>query len=175
MRALVEDCVSQIRAQLDEADGEASIIPPLPEIVSDVVALKQIFTNLLDNAVKYFAAGRPGRITISGGASGALAYFEVRDNGRGVEPKDQQRIFDLFRRAGAQDQPGEGVGLAYVVTLVRRLGGEIKVDSDGATGSTFRFSLARDLEAANLETASLEDPAMIENGAAKNMKAQAKP
>jgi signal transduction histidine kinase len=175
MRALVEDCVSQIRAQLDEADGEASIIPPLPEIVSDVVALKQIFTNLLDNAVKYFAAGRLGRITISGGASGALAYFEVRDNGRGVEPKDQQRIFDLFRRAGAQDQPGEGVGLAYVVTLVRRLGGEIKVDSDGATGSTFRFSLARDLEAANLETASLEDPAMIENGAAKNMKAQAKP
>jgi signal transduction histidine kinase len=151
MRELVEDCLSQIRARLDEAGGEATILPPLPDIVSDVVVLKQIFTNLLDNAVKYFAPERPGKITVSGGASGALAYFEVRDNGRGVAPQDQQRIFDLFRRAGAQDQPGEGVGLAYVLTLVRRLGGEIRVESDGATGSAFRFSLARNLEAATIE------------------------
>lgn len=156
MRELVEDCLSQIRARLDERGGEATILPPLPDIVSDVVALKQIFTNLLDNAVKYFAPERPGRITVSGGASGALAYFEVRDNGRGVAPQDQQRIFDLFRRAGAQDQPGEGVGLAHVLSLVRRLGGEIKVESDGANGAAFRFSLARDLEAAMIENGNAE-------------------
>ncbi len=151
MRDLVEDCLSQIQLRLDESGGEASILPPLPDIVSDAVAVKQIFTNLLENAVKYFAPGRPGRIAVSGAASGALAYFEVRDNGRGVAPHDQERIFDLFRRAGPQDQPGEGVGLAHVRAMVRRLGGEISVDSDGVTGSAFRFSLARHLDAATMD------------------------
>ncbi len=146
MRELVEDCLSQIQLRLSDSGGEATILPPLPDIVSDAVAVKQIFTNLLENAVKYFAPERAGKIAVSGGASGGLAYFEVRDNGRGVAPRDHERIFDLFRRAGPQDQPGEGVGLAHVRLLVRRLGGEISVDSDGETGSAFRFSLARKLE-----------------------------
>jgi signal transduction histidine kinase len=146
MRELVEDCLSQIRKRLVESGGEATILPPLPNIVSDADAVKQIFTNLLDNAVKYFARDRAGKITIGGAASGGMAFFEVRDNGRGVAPQDQERIFDLFRRAGAQDQPGEGVGLAHVRALVRRLGGEISVESDGVSGSVFRFSLARNLD-----------------------------
>src|SRR5208337_4728243 len=146
MRELVEDCLSQIRKRLVESGGDATILPPLPNIVSDADAVKQIFTNLLDNAVKYFTRGRAGRITIGGAASGGMAFFEVRDNGRGVAPQDQERIFDLFRRAGAQDQPGEGVGLAHVRALVRRLGGEINVESDGVSGSVFRFSLARNLD-----------------------------
>jgi signal transduction histidine kinase len=145
MRELVEDCLSQIQRRLVESGGEATIVAPLPDIVSDANAVKQIFTNLLDNAVKYFARDRAGKITISGKGRGALACFEIRDNGRGVAPKDQERIFDLFRRAGAQDRPGEGVGLAHVRSLVRRLGGEIDVESDGLTGSVFRFSLARNL------------------------------
>ncbi len=146
MRELVEDCLSQIRRRLVESGGEATIVAPLPDIVSDANAVKQIFTNLFDNAVKYFARDRAGQITISGEGRGALAWFEIRDNGRGVAPKDQERIFDLFRRAGAQDRPGEGVGLAHVRSLVRRLGGEINVESDGVSGSVFRFSLARNLD-----------------------------
>ena len=146
MRELVEDCLSQIRRRLVESGGEATIVAPLPNIVSDANAVKQIFTNLFDNAVKYFARDRAGQITISGEGRGALAWFEIRDNGRGVAPKDQERIFDLFRRAGAQDRPGEGVGLAHVRSLVRRLGGEINVESDGVSGSVFRFSLARNLD-----------------------------
>jgi signal transduction histidine kinase len=146
MRELVEDCLSQIRKQLEDSGGEASVSGPLPDIVSDANAVKQIFTNLLDNAVKYFAPGRPGKIAISGEARGGLAFFEIRDNGRGVAPQDRERVFDLFRRAGPQDRPGEGVGLAHVRSLTRRLGGEIQVESDGVTGSVFRFSLARNLD-----------------------------
>ncbi len=146
MAELVEDCLSQIQRRLVESGGEATIVAPLPDIVSDANAMKQIFTNLFDNAVKYFARDRAGKITISGEGRGALAWFEVRDNGRGVAPKDQERIFDLFRRAGAQDRPGEGVGLAHVRSLVRRLGGEINVESDGLTGSVFRLSVARNLD-----------------------------
>ena len=48
---------------------------------------------------------------------------EFEDNGRGIATQDHERVFDLFRRAGAQDQPGEGIGLAHVRALVRRLGG----------------------------------------------------
>jgi signal transduction histidine kinase len=146
MSELLDDCLSQIRKQLVESGGEASVAAPLPDIVSDANAVKQIFTNLLDNAVKYFAPGRAGKIVISGEARGALAYFEIRDNGRGVAAQDRERVFDLFRRAGPQDRPGEGVGLAHVRSLARRLGGEIHVESDGVTGSVFRFSLARNLD-----------------------------
>jgi signal transduction histidine kinase len=146
MGELVDDCLSQIRKRLVESGGEATVVEPLPNIVSDSHAVKQIFTNLLDNAVKYFAPGRPGKIILSGETRGALAYFEIRDNGRGVAPQDRERVFDLFRRAGPPEQPGEGVGLAHVRSLTRRLGGEIHVYSDGVTGSAFRFSLARNLD-----------------------------
>ena len=74
-----------------------------------------------------------------------MAIYEIEDNGRGIAPRDQDRIYDLFRRAGSQDRPGEGIGLAHVRSLVRRMGGEISVTSDGRTGSTFRLSLPHDL------------------------------
>ena len=63
------------------------------------------------------------------------------DNGRGIDPKDHQRIFDLFRRAGTQDRPGQGIGLAHVRALVRRLGGTMSVTSALGQGSTFTITL----------------------------------
>jgi signal transduction histidine kinase len=65
----------------------------------------------------------------------------VADNGRGIDARDHQRIFDLFRRSGQQDQPGEGIGLAHVRALAYRLGGTIDVDSALGEGSTFRLNL----------------------------------
>jgi hypothetical protein len=65
----------------------------------------------------------------------------VADNGRGVDPKDHDRIFDLFRRSGAQDRPGEGIGLAHTRALAYRLGGTIVVESELGRGATFRISL----------------------------------
>jgi signal transduction histidine kinase len=69
--------------------------------------------------------------------------YEIEDNGRGVHARDRERIFDLFRRAGPQDQPGEGIGLAHVRTLVRRLGGRIACDSTPGRGTTFTVALPR--------------------------------
>ena len=71
----------------------------------------------------------------------ALPYCEIADNGRGIDPKDHQRIFDLFRRAGSQDRPGQGIGLAHVRALVRRLGGTMSVASELDDGSTFTITL----------------------------------
>ena len=73
--------------------------------------------------------------------SSAAAVFEIDDNGRGIDPRDHQRVFDLFRRSGTQDQPGEGIGLAHVRALAYRLGGTIDVASELGRGATFRLSL----------------------------------
>jgi signal transduction histidine kinase len=70
-----------------------------------------------------------------------FVVIEVIDNGRGIDPKDHQRIFDLFRRAGTQDRPGQGIGLAHVRALVRRLGGTMSVSSELGNGSTFAVTL----------------------------------
>lgn len=145
VKAIVRECIDNIQHRLDAAGAEATIDEPLPLVFSDVSMLQQIFANLLDNAVKYLDAGRPGRIVVRGKVSGALTQFEIEDNGRGIAPSDHERIFELFRRSGAQDRPGEGIGLAHVRTLARRLGGDITVESDGASGTTFRLTIASDL------------------------------
>jgi signal transduction histidine kinase len=139
-REFVETIVSSLAHQAAEAQAEIHI-EPLPNIVSDRLALEQIFSNLIDNAIKYLKSGVPGEVRIRGRTKLGYAIFEIGDNGRGIDPKDHQRIFDLFRRAGTQDKPGQGIGLAHVRALVRRLGGTMSVSSELNTGSTFTITL----------------------------------
>jgi len=116
----------------------------LPSIVGDRAALEQILTHLLDNAAKYLRDDLPGHIRIGAAETNAgMIEIAVADNGRGIAREDQGPIFDLFRRAGLQTQPGEGVGLAVVRTLVRRLGGSIRVESEIGRGSTFTIALPK--------------------------------
>jgi signal transduction histidine kinase len=137
---LIEAIVTTVAHQAAEARAQIRV-EPLPHIVSDRLALEQIFSNLIDNALKYLKPEVPGEITVRGRTKLGFAIFEVVDNGRGIDPKDHQRIFDLFRRAGAQDKPGQGIGLAHVRALVRRLGGTISVSSELHCGSTFTITL----------------------------------
>lgn len=139
-RELIEGIVTTVAHQAAEADAQIRI-EPLPDIVSDRLGIEQIFSNLIDNALKYLRSGVPGEIAIRGRTKLGFAIFEVTDNGRGIEPKDHQRIFDLFRRAGTQDKPGQGIGLAHVRTLARRLGGTMSVSSELHKGSTFTITL----------------------------------
>lgn len=137
---LIEAIVSTLAHQAAEAQAEIHL-EPLPNVVSDRLALEQIFSNLIDNAIKYLKRGVPGEIRIRGRTKLGYAIFEISDNGRGIDPKDHQRIFDLFRRAGTQDKPGQGIGLAHVRALVRRLGGTMSVSSELNAGSTFTITL----------------------------------
>jgi len=137
---LIEAIVTTMAHQAAEAQAEIRIAA-LPEIVSDRLALEQIFSNLIENALKYLKPGVPGEITVRGRTKLGFAIFEIADNGRGIDPKDHQRIFDLFRRAGTQDKPGQGIGLAHVRALVRRLGGTMSVQSELNNGSTFTITL----------------------------------
>jgi signal transduction histidine kinase len=129
-------------AQLAEDAGAKMVVEtPLPDIVNDRVAIEQIFSNVIENAVKYRDPARPLQVIVRGRREGNRAIFEIADNGRGIDAKDHERIFDLFRRAGRQDVGGEGIGLAQVRGLVNRLGGFIDVTSALGEGSVFRLNL----------------------------------
>jgi signal transduction histidine kinase len=140
VRELIESIVKTVAHQAAESSSTIHL-GKLPNMVSDRLALEQIFSNLIDNALKYLKNGVPGAISVEARTKLGFAIFEVKDNGRGIDPKDHQRIFDLFRRAGTQDKPGQGIGLAHVRALVRRLGGTMSVASELHSGSTFTITL----------------------------------
>ncbi|WP_245280108.1 CHASE3 domain-containing protein [Hyphomicrobium sp. 99] len=131
-----------VQHRVSSAEGEIRILKPLATIEGDRLALEQIFGNLVDNALKYRAKDRPPVITIRQASSRwGMVEIDVEDNGRGIAADDRDRVFDLFRRAGPQDQQGEGIGLAHVRALVRRLGGEITMTSELGRGTKFRVTL----------------------------------
>ena len=137
---LVNGIAETLQHRIQET-GTTLTVEPLPIIVNDRVAVDQILSNLVENALKYQQSERASVIAVRGRTEHGRAIVEVADNGRGIEPRDHDRIFDLFRRSGTQDQPGEGIGLAHSRALAYRLGGTIEVSSALGEGSTFRLSL----------------------------------
>jgi signal transduction histidine kinase len=140
MTALLQAAIDNLAHQAERV-GAGITLAPVPAIVSDRIAIDQVFSNLIDNALKYLADGRPGRIVVEGVRQGMWVVVSVRDNGRGIAERDIERVFELFRRAGNQDRPGEGIGLAHVKALVRRLGGAIECESRLGEGSVFSVRL----------------------------------
>ncbi len=142
LQTAIEAIRSTMAHQL-QSTGATISVRSLPTIVTDRLAAEQVFSNLLDNAVKYLRPGVKGEIDVSATEKGNFVVIRVSDNGRGIDVKDSERIFELFRRSGQQDRPGEGIGLAHVRMLVRRLGGRIGVDSELGKGSVFTVILPR--------------------------------
>lgn len=138
---LVKGVVDTLRHRIDELGVTVAIAGDMPHLVSDRLAVEQILSNLVENAVKYLKPGRPGEIMIGARMHPGRVLIDVTDNGRGIDRRDHERIFDLFRRSGAQDQPGEGIGLAHVRALAYRLGGTITVESELDAGATFTLNL----------------------------------
>ncbi len=146
VKALIETSVASVQHQLIEQGGKATISGHFGAIVTDRFSLEQIFGNLFDNAVKYQMPGRPLTLSIALRPHGPRQVrIAVTDNGRGIGDQDRERVFELFRRAGEQDQPGEGIGLAHVRSLIRNLGGDVTVESELGRGSTFVLTLPTDL------------------------------
>jgi len=113
-------------------------------ITASRIALKQILMNLCDNAIKH--NDKPdGKIKIKFTEAKKYYIFEIADNGPGIPPEDQRRIFELFERVkrGNDHKDGIGVGLAIVKRLVEKSGGEIKVESEVGKGTTFIFTIQK--------------------------------
>lgn len=146
LKSLIEGAAANVHHQLAETGGNAEARVRVGNIVTDRFSLDQIFGNLFDNAVKYQAKGRPLQLDVDAYPDGpGRIRIDVKDNGRGIGPQDLERVFELFRRAGEQDQRGEGIGLAHVRSLIRNLGGDINVESQLGQGSTFILTLPTDL------------------------------
>ena len=142
---LVDTIIGSIQHVIDDRGAVVRVERPIPAVVTDRLALEQLLSNLIENATKYLKPGRPGEIVVGGHKERNRVILSVIDNGRGIDPRDHQRVFDLFRRSGAQDQPGEGIGLAHVRALAYRLGGTIDVQSTLGDGATFRLNLPTEL------------------------------
>ena len=136
MNSLVQKILDSMSYQLDEAGGTVTV-QPLPACRADLGALDQIFTNLLDNAIKY-RAGRPLKITVAGEVKGGMAVYTVSDNGAGIPGPELSNIWRAFFRAvrtpGAK---GEGIGLSMAKRIAEKNAGNIRTESKEGEGSVF--------------------------------------
>lgn len=114
---------------------------PSAEIYADRKELERVFQNLVSNAVKYTEEG--GKISVSFGHNGKFFVVKVKDNGKGIEKKNQPYIFDKFfmEESSRTDSKNSGLGLYVAQQIARRHGGEIKVRSKKGKGSTFTVTI----------------------------------
>jgi signal transduction histidine kinase len=145
LRELVEDSVAATTQLFREraAKLEVNLPPTVPPVVADRDRLKQVLLNLLSNAAK-FCDGDRGWVGVKLQAEDGTVRVEVRDNGPGIAPEDQEVIFDKFRQGGdtVGDRPqGTGLGLPISREIIRHFDGRFWVDSTPGRGATFSFEL----------------------------------
>lgn len=148
-RSIVDNCVQSLQHQINTQNISINI-GALPDITGDAVAIEQVFMNIIDNAIKYLDPHRPGMIDISGIQNVSETTFHIKDNGRGIRAEDLSKVFEIFKRAGNNSTiPGEGMGMAYVQTILRRHGGSISCQSELGKGTSFYFSIPHHIEKGN--------------------------
>jgi len=143
------DVKEALTSILDEMDSEirsrnARILveEPLPGIRADRILLQQALTNLISNAIKFMPPGVAPEVRIRAEAADGTVRLSVIDNGIGIAPEHQVRIFRIFERLhAATDYPGVGIGLALVRKSVDRMGGKVGVESSPGRGSCFWIEL----------------------------------
>jgi len=141
MTALATSVVNELAG--DEGTRRAAVaIAPLPRAVGDEAMLRQVWANLVANALKFSAPRAAPRIDISGAATDSEVIYDVRDNGVGFDMAQADKLFSPFARLHQAPQfEGHGIGLATVKRIVERHGGDIGADSHPGEGATFFFTL----------------------------------
>lgn len=140
MHDLIAEIVAAMKFQLDEARAEVRV-ESLPSCLGDHVQTSQVFGNLIDNALKYRDPARPLRVTISGEVRDGQAVYRVADNGIGIAPEHQAKVFEIFHRLNPDATGGEGLGLTIAQRVLERQKGRIWIESRGGEGSVFFVSL----------------------------------
>ena len=137
---LVQDIIAGRSRQLEDKKLTVEV-GPLPRVVADALSMEELMQKLLDNAINYSHNNQGAKIEILAERNEQETIVHIRDNGRGIAKDDIPKVFEIFRRVGNQDVPGEGMGLAYAKTLVRRHRGRIWCESEPGMGSVFSFTV----------------------------------
>lgn len=140
MNRMLASIARAMEYQIQRA-GVSLQIEALPECCADATQTNHVFSNLVDNAIKYLDPGRPGVISVSGRIESANSVYVVRDNGIGIAPDHQPKIFEIFHRLNPGAGEGEGLGLTIAQRLLERQNGRIWVESEVGKGSAFFVSL----------------------------------
>jgi PAS domain S-box-containing protein len=138
---VVDQVVSDLAAAIAETHARVTH-DHLPTVPGDATQLRQVFQNLIANGIKFHRPDEAPRVHVSAKQEHAAWNFCVVDNGIGIEPQYQERIFALFQRLhNRADYPGTGIGLAICKKIAERHGGQIRVESEPGHGATFVLTL----------------------------------
>lgn len=140
MNALLAAIVASMEFQIKKA-GVTLEIGDLPGCLGDGTQINQVFTNLLENSLKYRDAKRICEISVQGKIENGHAIFSVRDNGIGIAAEHQGKVFEIFHRLNPSLTEGEGLGLTIAQRILERQNGKIWLESKAGVGSTFFVSL----------------------------------
>jgi len=138
---LIQDAIDSIDARIRSRSASVKIVTDLPTLFGDRTRLREVFENLIDNAIKYMGDQAAPVVEIGTRNNSNGLVFYVKDNGMGIEEKYQERVFRLFEKLNPTIE-GTGVGLALVKRIIETHGGKIWVESEGSgKGSTFCFTI----------------------------------
>ena len=139
-RALSE-AMADLEVSINETETRITS-DTLPEVIGDPIQIAHLLENLIANAIKFRQDDSPPRIHVSCGRAEDGWRISVADNGIGIRPRYQERIFGMFKRAHKRSKyPGTGIGLALCLKIVERHRGQIWVESEVGQGSTFHFTI----------------------------------
>ncbi|CAM4297824.1 sensor histidine kinase [Deinococcus marmoris] len=141
VNTVLAQVMQDLHAQI-EGTGAAISVGDLPRVRGDASQLRQVFQNLIGNALKFRDPQRPSVIRVEAVPDGANVRFSVIDNGIGIEAEFFGRIFTIFQRLhGREEYEGNGIGLSITRKIAERHGGEVWLDSTPGAGSTFFLTL----------------------------------
>jgi two-component system sensor kinase FixL len=138
---LVQAIIDEIKLRLDTQNIVITISDSLPGVWCNRKRLTQIFSNLLDNAVKFMPKGRKGGIVIKGAKKDSALHYSVSDNGPGIDTKYHENIFQMFERLHGDSIAGNGMGLYFIKKIIESYNGKIWVESEPGRGAAFHFVL----------------------------------
>lgn len=142
-----QQLLEQILEQLDAKRKNVVELCDLPPVYADPVLLKQVWMNLIDNALKFSSKTEQPKVLISCEKQGRFYRFSVQDNGAGFDMKYSDKLFNVFERLHhRKDFDGTGVGLAIVKRIIERHGGEIGATAEPGKGACFVFTLPAQID-----------------------------
>jgi signal transduction histidine kinase len=143
LNQVLRDILEDLRFDIIRS-GATITVADVPSVIGDQMQVKLLFQNLVANAIKYCAPGRPPRVLITAKIQPTHVRVTVSDNGIGIAPQHFERIFTLFQRLHTYDTyPGSGIGLALCKRIAANLGGELSLTSRQGVGSSFSIALKR--------------------------------